>query len=47
MDIKVCTCKHCRNKKKTLKKNTKKIIKRLINKKRRKESYKVFNYYYA
>lgn len=47
MDIKVCTCVQCRHKKRSMKRNQKKIIKRLINKKRRVNSYKVYNHYYA
>ena len=46
MDIKVCTCAHCRNKKSGLSKNLKKIIKRMISKKRRIESRKVYNHYF-
>lgn len=47
MDIKVCTCHQCKARKKGMSTSFKKRIKRMINKKRRSESFKVFNFYYS
>ena len=48
MTIKTCTCNQCRARKALTRGNSKKIIKRLINKKRRKgKEGEVFNFYYA
>ena len=47
MTVKVCTCEQCKFRKKAMSTNLKKVIKRMINKKRRKESNKVLNVYFA
>jgi hypothetical protein len=47
MKIKICTCKHCRAAKSRENRNTKKRIKRYLNRLRRRDTDKVFNWYWA
>jgi len=47
MEVKICTCKYCKAKKKRMSTKLRQRLKRQTSKARRRKSHKVLNIYYA